>query len=115
MHELSLCADLMDQVTALAKTHQAEKVVRIVVKIGPLAGVEPHLLESAFTISCAGTLAEEAEFITESLPIRVLCNVCAAETEAPRSTHLLCGECASANTQLLSGDELILAQVELLN
>lgn len=115
MHELSLCADLMDQVTALAKTHQAKKVIRIVVRIGSLAGVEPRLLASAFTISCANTLAEGAEFITEMLPIRVLCNVCAAETEAPRSNQLLCGECASADTQLLSGDELILAQVELLN
>ena len=44
MHELSLCADLMDQVMTIAKTHNAEKVVRIIVRIGPLSGIEPMLL-----------------------------------------------------------------------
>ena len=62
MHELSLCEDLMDQVLTIAKEHHAEKVVRIIVQIGPLSGIEPLLLESAFSISRAGTLAEEASF-----------------------------------------------------
>ena len=114
MHELSLCADLMDQVLTIAQTHHAEKVVRITVRIGPLSGIEPLLLESAFTISCAGTLAEEAEFITEALPIRILCNDCGAESEATVN-NLVCGNCDGYNTQLLSGDELILARVELEN
>ncbi|MEI6068209.1 MAG: hydrogenase maturation nickel metallochaperone HypA [Methylococcaceae bacterium] len=112
MHELSLCADLMDQVMTIAKAHNAEKVVRIVVRIGPLSGVEPMLLESAFTISRAGTLAEEAEFLTETLPICVLCNSCGAESETAVN-NLVCGSCGGYNTKLLSGDELILARVEL--
>ena len=48
MHELSLCEDLMNQVLTIAKAHHAEKVVRIIVRIGPLSGIEPLLLESAF-------------------------------------------------------------------
>ncbi len=114
MHELSLCADLMDQVMTIAKTHNAEKVVRIIVRIGPLSGIEPMLLETAFTISRAGTLAEEAEFLTEALPILVLCNSCGVESEASVS-NLICGICGDFNTRLLSGDELILARVELQN
>jgi hydrogenase nickel incorporation protein HypA/HybF len=72
------------------------------------------LLESAFSISRAGTLAEEAEFLTEALPIRVLCNSCGAESEAVVN-NLVCGSCGGYNTKLLSGDELILARVELVN
>jgi hydrogenase nickel incorporation protein HypA/HybF len=41
MHELSLCEDLMDQVMTIAKAHHAEKVIRIIVRIGPLSGIEP--------------------------------------------------------------------------
>jgi hydrogenase nickel incorporation protein HypA/HybF len=114
MHELSLCADLMDQVMAIAKTHDAKKVVRIIVRIGPLSGTEPKLLETAFTISSAGTLAEAAEFLTETLPIRVQCNDCGAEAETAVN-NLVCAGCGSYNTKLLSGDELILARVELEN
>jgi hydrogenase nickel incorporation protein HypA/HybF len=114
MHELSLCEDLMDQVLTIAKAHHAEKVVRIIVRIGPLSGVESLLLESAFSISRAGTLAEEAEFLTEVLPIRILCNSCGVESEAVVN-NLVCGSCGGYNTKLLSGDELILARVELEN
>jgi hydrogenase nickel incorporation protein HypA/HybF len=104
----------MGQLMTIAKAHHAEKVVRIIVQIGPLAGVEPLLLESAFSISRAGTLAEEAEFLTEVLPIRVLCNSCGVESEAVVN-NLVCGSCGGYNTKLLSGDELILARVELEN
>lgn len=113
MHELSLCEDLMGQVMVIAKSHHAEKVIRITVQIGPLSGIEPLLLESAFTISRAGTLAEDAEFLTEELPVRVLCNRCGSESKTAVN-HLVCGSCGDNDTQLLSGDELILARVELL-
>jgi hydrogenase nickel incorporation protein HypA/HybF len=114
VHELSLCEDLMEQVMTIAKTHNAVKVVRIIVRIGLLSGIEPLLLESAFSISRAGTLAEEAEFLTETLPIRVLCNSCGAESETAIN-NLVCESCGGYNTKLLSGDELILARVELEN
>jgi hydrogenase nickel incorporation protein HypA/HybF len=104
----------MDQVTAIAKAHHAEKVARIIVRIGPLSGIERRLLESAFSISRAGTLAGAAELLTEPRPIRVQCRHGGAESAASVN-NLLCGSCGGSDTKLLSGDELILARVELLN
>jgi hydrogenase nickel incorporation protein HypA/HybF len=46
MHELSLCQNLIDQVTELASIHKARSVACISIQIGMLAGVEPLLLES---------------------------------------------------------------------
>lgn len=112
MHELSLCQDLMDQVIAIAKAHRAEKVLRVIIRIGPLSGVEPLLLESAFSVSREGTLAEEAQLVAEPQPIRVHCRLCGLESEAT-SNNLSCGHCGDFDTRLLSGDELILARVEL--
>lgn len=112
MHELSICEELMQQVTAIAEANHAVKVVRIIVKIGPLAGIEAKLLESAFTISRAGTLAQSAELLTERLPIRMLCHSCGTEFET-EINNLICQNCGDFKTQLLSGDELILARVEL--
>jgi len=112
MHELSLCDDLMSQVLALAEQHKAQAVDSITVKIGALSGVEPMLLESAFAISRVGTIAEAAQLILEPVPVRVHCDSCGVEAEA-HANRLICPGCRSPDTRLLSGDELILARVEL--
>lgn len=112
MHELSLCQDLLEQVTAIAKTHKADNVVRVIVWIGPLSGVEPELLKSAFDMICLGTVAEQAELSLDVQAITVGCLDCTKESEATVN-NLVCRHCGSMNTRLLSGDELILARVEL--
>lgn len=112
MHELSLCEDLIGQVTELARKHRARSVACVRVQIGMLAGVEPMLLESAFSIARAGTLAEHAEMYTEIVPPRVLCLACGLESEASPS-NLRCPACESDQTKLVQGEELILARVEL--
>jgi hydrogenase nickel incorporation protein HypA/HybF len=114
VHELSLREDLLEQVGAIARAHGAERVASITVRIGPLSGIEPMLLESAFTIGRVGTLAEQAELRMEQQPVRVVCRSCEAESLAGVS-DLVCPSCGSYDTELLSGDELILASVELLN
>lgn len=113
MHELSVAQALLDQVTQQAAAHRAEKVTRIVLHIGPLAGVVPELLETAFPLAAAGTLAESAELVTQALPVRVKCEKCQAETDAT-ANNLTCAACGDWHTQLVSGDELILASIEML-
>ena len=75
-------------------------------------GVEPDLLRQAFPIATAGSVADGAELRIEHLPIQVRCLECGAETEA-QANRLLCGVCGDYRTRLLSGDEMLLASVEL--
>jgi hydrogenase nickel incorporation protein HypA/HybF len=112
MHELSLCQSLMQQVEVIAREHRARAVSLVKVRIGPLSGVEPQLLVQAFPIASAATVAEGAVLVTETLPVRVRCRRCGAESEA-RPNRLVCGVCGHWQTQLLSGDEMLLASVEL--
>jgi len=112
VHELSLCQDLLAQVTAIAQAHQAVQVVRIVVWVGPLSGVEPLLLKTAFALLCVGSLAEQAELVLETRSVQVFCHDCALLSEAT-ANNLLCRSCGSGNTELKAGAELILARVEL--
>jgi hydrogenase nickel incorporation protein HypA/HybF len=44
--------------------------------------------------------------------VRVTCSACGAETDAAPN-RLLCGRCGSFKTRLVSGDELLLANLEL--
>jgi hydrogenase nickel incorporation protein HypA/HybF len=112
MHELSVCQGLISQVTRIVEENEATAVERIVVQIGPLSGVEAPLLEQAYSLARAGTVAEGAELVTESMPVRVACQSCGAETDA-QANRLVCGACGDYRTRLVSGDELILASVEL--
>lgn len=112
MHELSVCQGMLQQLEDIARDHNAKAITLVKLQIGPLSGVEPQLLEQAFPIATAGTLAEGAELVTETLPIRVKCRECGAESEAT-TNKLVCKACGAWQTQLLSGDELLLASVEL--
>jgi hydrogenase nickel incorporation protein HypA/HybF len=112
MHELSICLALLDQVRAIAEEHRAHEVERILVRLGPLSGVEPTLLQSAYPLAAAGTIAESAVLDIEFAPLRVRCNACGAETEAVPN-RLVCGRCEDYRTRVISGEEMLLARVEL--
>lgn len=111
MHELSICQALIEQVEAVAREHDAHSVRSIVVHVGPLSGVVPELLERSFSVVQAGTIAEHAELKIESLPVQVNCSECGAETTAT-SNRLVCGACGDWRVHVVTGDELLLASVE---
>jgi len=112
MHELSICLSLLDQVERIARDHGADRVERILLRIGPLSGVEAPLLANAYPLAAAGTIAEHATLDIEPAAIRVKCSACGAETEA-EPNRLLCGQCGDWHTRLVSGDEMLLANLEL--
>ncbi len=112
MHELSLCLSLMQQVEDIARDREAKKVARITLSIGPLSGVEPDLLQHAYPVAAAGTIAEDAELILQSSEIVVRCSQCDKETTVTPN-KLLCGSCGDFRTRVVSGDELLLMSVEL--
>ena len=112
MHELSVCLSLLEQVQAIAAQHRAIAVERILLRIGPLSGVEAALLANAYPLAAAGTIAEHAVLEIEAMPVRVRCDDCGADTQAAPN-RLLCEHCGSWRTRLVSGDEMLLANLEL--
>jgi hydrogenase nickel incorporation protein HypA/HybF len=112
VHELSLCQNLIDQLTGLVRLHGAISVARVEVEVGALAGVEPQLLEDAFSMARMGTVAEQAELLTRRVAPRVHCRQCQAEADTAPN-RLACPSCHSLDTDLVRGQALILARVEL--
>lgn len=112
MHELSVCQSLLTQVQTVARNNRATAVTEVHVSVGPLSGVEPPLLDRAFTVARAGTVAANAELILTAPGIRVHCHLCAKETEVALP-DLRCGACGHWQTRVLAGDELMLTSVAL--
>jgi hydrogenase nickel incorporation protein HypA/HybF len=123
VHELAVAQALVEQVDAVIDQHAANqdhdasssdewRASLIRVRIGPLAGVVPELLASAFPLAAAGRRMQNAELEFVHAPIRVHCQTCGAESEAAMN-RLLCGACGDWHTRIISGDELLLESVEL--
>ena len=112
MHELAICQALMSQIEAIAEERNASNVLSIVIGMGPLSGVEAQLLQHAYPVASAGTVAEGAELVIENLPVRVECTQCGNESDA-LPNKLVCKHCGDWRTTLISGDELMLMSVEL--
>ncbi len=112
MHELSVCQSLIAQVEAVALQHRARAVRSIRVSVGPLSGVDPDLLRRAYLLARAGTVAGSALLLIDRPPVRVRCQSCGCESEADVN-HLVCARCGDWHTRLVSGDEMLLASVEL--
>lgn len=112
MHELAVAQALVEQVDAVIDQHKAAQASMVRVRIGPLAGVVPELLASAFPLAAAGSRMEFAVLEFIHAPIQVHCQTCGAETDAAMN-HLVCGACGDWHTQVISGDDLLLESVEL--
>ncbi len=111
MHELSVCLSLLQQVETIAHENNARSVDRIVLRIGPLSGVEADLLRNAYPLAVAGSIAENAELVIEDSGVIVQCTECDTESSVP-SNRLVCPECGDYRTRLVSGDEMILQRLE---
>ncbi|MDE2236114.1 MAG: hydrogenase maturation nickel metallochaperone HypA [Gammaproteobacteria bacterium] len=113
MHELAVCQALLDHVQAVANAQAADQVTRVQIRIGPLSGVVPELLERAFYLARAGGPAACASLVMKTTGIRVRCRSCGRESAATPA-RLVCDVCGDYRTDLVEGDQLILERVELL-
>ena len=112
VHELSVCQALLAQVVEIATDRGASAVSRITVEVGPLSGVEPALLASAFEIVRAGSCAAGAILLIETTAVTISCLICGAESQTAPN-RLLCAACGGYRTRVVGGDELRLRGVEL--
>jgi hydrogenase nickel incorporation protein HypA/HybF len=112
MHELSVCQALIAQVERVARENEARRVVSIVISIGPLSGVEPRLLEHAYPLAAAGTMAEHAALVVETPPVRVRCRSCGADSDA-QPNRIVCAACGDWHVDVTGGEEMLLKRVEI--
>ncbi len=112
MHEFSIVQNLLDLIERYARKNRAERVTEIVVSVGVLSGVEPHLLKVAFDTFKEGTVAESAELVIEIEKLDLRCRDCGKVSglEEPR---FVCPFCGSLNTEASGGDGLILKRLEM--
>lgn len=112
MHEYSIVQALLEQCEEHAKKNNATSVSKVVVKIGIMSGVEPHLLDTAFNTFKEKTVCDSAEFIMNIQPLLIECQSCNTTTQLD-NPHYACPHCQSLDISVIDGEDMFLMQLEL--
>ena len=112
MHEVGIMASTLDAIRQQAALHGAERVSRIVLRIGALSGVEPEALRFAYEALTPGTLAAGAVLDIELIAARAHCATCAADFDGGDTPLLRCPRCGNYSGDLRAGRELAIARLE---
>jgi hydrogenase nickel insertion protein HypA len=112
MHEYSIVQALLTQCEELARENEAELVTKVVVKIGKMSGVEPHLLEIAFNTFKEKTVCDGAEFVLNVQPLVIECKECGVITVLEKIFYK-CPACDSLDVKVTDGEDMYLMTLEM--
>lgn len=112
MHEYSIVQSLLEICEIYARQNNSSKVVKVIVKIGVLSGVEPDLLKTAFDTFKEESLCHNAEFIMNIQKVEILCDTCNTKTILEKN-EFCCPKCKSTDLKVLDGEDMYLMSLEL--
>ncbi len=132
MHELSLVQGLFSQVRVVAKENNAQKVLRVLVEIGPFSGVVVDSFCFAFDALKKGDkLLQDAVLEIKTPPAGFRCPNCLWEEEPNEAnkkntdtdemfssalgmlTKTCCPHCGEEGLLPLGSDDILLLQIEM--
>jgi hydrogenase nickel incorporation protein HypA/HybF len=105
MHEMGIANSILDGVRAESERRNGVKVVRVGVRVGELAAVEPESLRFCFEVLVSGTPLDPLALDLEVSPRRSRCADCGRVFTAPDALAP-CPACGSAKCAFAGGDEL---------
>ena len=112
MHELALMEELHRIALASAAAQGAERIHRVMVRVGRLSGVDPDALDFAFEVVMAGGIGQGATLELEVVPTQCRCGGCGQRFE-PVDVIFACPICGELSADVLRGRELELTGLEL--
>jgi hydrogenase nickel incorporation protein HypA/HybF len=114
VHELGIMQSALGLVAEHARRENASRVVRIVLRIGELSGVEPDALRFAFDAVTPGTVAAGAALQIDVVPPLAHCASCQQDFAPENGSFFQCPHCAALSSSLKQGRELDLVRIEMI-
>ena len=115
MHELSIAQALIDAACEAVGQSAGSRVTRVFVQVGALAGVVSEALQFSFGIAAEGTACEGAVLQIEFVPLSVHCPRCDTSKTLTDLYSRFCPDCGGVASTILTGRELDLVQVEIVD
>jgi len=112
MHEMGIANSILDGVAAELRRRPGVRPLKVGVRVGELAGIDPDALRFAFEALTIDTPLAGLELDIEFRTSHSRCRDCGHEFEV-LNYELLCPACGSLSTDRISGDELEFAYLEI--
>jgi hydrogenase nickel incorporation protein HypA/HybF len=111
MHELGIATSILDCVEKEARRHPGQRITKVGVKIGELAGVDVDALQFGFECIVKETEWGHLKLEVESVPRVQRCTQCGNEFRMA-DFDPQCPRCGVFATECVSGEELDIAYME---
>lgn len=112
MHELGIANSVLEAVVAEARRHPGALPVKVGLRIGELAAVDPAALAFSFQALTSGTEWERLALEVETCPRLHRCIDCGNRFRVV-DYRFRCPACGASRTECVSGDELEVAYMEM--
>jgi hydrogenase nickel incorporation protein HypA/HybF len=112
MHELSIAMSILDSLEDEIAERNCGSVEAIHLRIGPLSGVVPDALRSAYELAAEQTRFARSRLVIEEVPVVIYCAACSRNQTLAAAT-VVCPECNTPSRELVSGRELEIFALEL--
>jgi hydrogenase nickel incorporation protein HypA/HybF len=111
MHELSVTEEILKIILDHARQAEANRVRRVNLTVGDLAGFSGESIQFYFDLLSKGTEAERAVLSITRVPTRVRCTACQEEF-SPDGMNWACPRCGGWMDEIVSGKEFYIESIE---
>jgi hydrogenase nickel incorporation protein HypA/HybF len=114
MHELSIAMSVLDAVEEQSQQRGGARITAVHLKVGPLSGVLPAALLSAFELAREGTGFDDCRLQIEETRVLINCPKCLTERPVESIQHMSCVTCGTATADVAGGRELEVCAMEII-
>ncbi|NLV30251.1 MAG: hydrogenase maturation nickel metallochaperone HypA [Acidobacteria bacterium] len=114
MHELGIAENILEIVRQSIPEGLARDIRKIRVRVGRFAGVVPDSLDFCFGVMAGESEMPGAALLIEEVPTSCRCRGCGREFELEELVFL-CPHCGGSDLEVISGKELEVVDIELVD
>ena len=111
MHELAITEGIINIINSEAEKSHFGRVEEITLAVGEFSGLVPECILEFFPIAAAGSIAEEAEIVINTIPAEFKCLDCGYEGDIDRK-EACCPECRSLSVKMTKGREFYVEKLK---
>jgi hydrogenase nickel incorporation protein HypA/HybF len=114
VHELSIAMSIVEMAQEEAERRGGVQVNSVHLKLGALSGVVEEALLSSYEMAAADTPLKGSRLLIENVPVTVYCPNCCSPQLLSSIQSFSCPECGTPTPQVLSGKELEVVALEIM-
>ena len=114
MHELSIALSILDIASEESERRGGVLIKTVHMKLGGLSGVVKGALESAYELARESSPFPESNLLIEEMPIVVYCESCQSEQPIESIQMMCCPKCGTPTANVVSGRELEITAMEII-